>query len=218
MENKFKLGIKDPCYENFDNFKPTKNGGYCSSCKKEVIDFSKMDSHEIIKFFNNKTQLTCGRFKAHQLKTYSYSTSHKKKSNLISGICLAILSLFSFNAVKAQTNITEKKPTESSTQNIGIAFQVKGIVTEDNYPLPGAIVTLKGTTIGTETDFNGYFEFPEPLKDGDILVFSYLGMESQEVIVKNKNLKTTIELKITMDSSFGMLMGNVSIKKLYKSK
>ena len=59
---------------------------------------------------------------------------------------------------------------------------VKGRVTdENNQPLAFVAVQVKGTEKGTFTDQNGSFEVEA--SDNDILVFSYLGYEEQEMTV-----------------------------------
>ena len=55
------------------------------------------------------------------------------------------------------------------------------VVDESGIPLPGANVILQGTTIGTQTDFDGRFSIEAA--PGDLLLISYLGFESQEVRV-----------------------------------
>ena len=45
----------------------------------------------------------------------------------------------------------------------------------------GASVVVKGTTNGTITDFDGNFELPN-VKKGDILVISYVGFQTQQVV------------------------------------
>ena len=57
---------------------------------------------------------------------------------------------------------------------------IKGVVTtaDDGSPLPGVNITLKGTTIGTQTDIDGTYQIKA--STGDILVFSFLGMETIE--------------------------------------
>ncbi len=59
---------------------------------------------------------------------------------------------------------------------------LRGSVTsaEDNQPLPGATVVVKNTTIGTTTDSSGNFEIIVP-GDAQVLVFSFVGLQSQEV-------------------------------------
>ena len=53
---------------------------------------------------------------------------------------------------------------------------VKGVVKEKSSgePLPGVSVVVKGTTRGSQTDFDGNFTI-EKVKTGDTLVFRYLG-------------------------------------------
>ena len=55
---------------------------------------------------------------------------------------------------------------------------VSGTVSDESGPLPGVTVLKKGTTQGTETDFNGNYSIK--VETGDIIVFSFVGMESQE--------------------------------------
>lgn len=63
--------------------------------------------------------------------------------------------------------------------------EVTGTVVDDSgMPLPGANVIIKGTTTGTLTDFDGKFAImAEP---EDILVFSYVGYETIEALVGDK--------------------------------
>ena len=72
---------------------------------------------------------------------------------------------------------------------------VKGTVSSDELPLPGAAVVVKGTTHGTQTDFDGNYTLT--VKEGDILVFSFVGYTTQEKKVTGggKNLTLNIKLK-----------------------
>ncbi len=57
---------------------------------------------------------------------------------------------------------------------------VTGTVTDDNgMPLPGVNVLIQGTTRGTQTDFDGNYSIEA--SNGEVLVFSFLGMETIEV-------------------------------------
>ncbi|TKG97431.1 SusC/RagA family TonB-linked outer membrane protein [Puteibacter caeruleilacunae] len=63
---------------------------------------------------------------------------------------------------------------------------VKGKVIDDKgEPLPGVTVVVKGTTIGTVTDFDGNFTMENVTAD-NVLNFSFVGMISQELTVGNK--------------------------------
>ncbi|CAL1516715.1 SusC/RagA family TonB-linked outer membrane protein [Chitinophaga sp. MM2321] len=60
--------------------------------------------------------------------------------------------------------------------------QFKGIVRDDSKaPLAGVSVRIKGTNKGTTTNVNG--EFTLATKPGDVLQFSFVGFQSQEVTV-----------------------------------
>jgi len=53
---------------------------------------------------------------------------------------------------------------------------VSGTVSDESGALPGVSVLIKGTTTGTETDFDGKYSLQA--NAGDILQFSYIGMET----------------------------------------
>jgi len=61
----------------------------------------------------------------------------------------------------------------------------KGIVlsADDGLGLPGVSVVIKGTTTGTSTDIDGAFSIKA--NEGDILIFSFMGMVTQEFKVVN---------------------------------
>lgn len=65
---------------------------------------------------------------------------------------------------------------------------LKGVVTsaDDNQPLPGVTVVVKGTTNGTVTDFDGNYQLTVP--SGAILQFSFVGMKTQEVAVSGQSV------------------------------
>ena len=59
---------------------------------------------------------------------------------------------------------------------------ITGTVTsnDDNQPIPGVSVSVKGTTLGTITNLDGEFELTVP-QDAKTLVFSFIGMKNYEV-------------------------------------
>ncbi len=63
---------------------------------------------------------------------------------------------------------------------------ISGKVTDGSIPLPGVSVLLKGTTSGTETDFDGNYSITA--NEGDILVFSFVGMATQEKVIGDSNV------------------------------
>jgi TonB-linked SusC/RagA family outer membrane protein len=75
---------------------------------------------------------------------------------------------------------------------------VSGTVTsaEDGEPVPGATVLVKGTTVGAATDVNGRYSLSIP-DNGTVLVFSFIGMATQEVPIANR---TVIDVVMAVDA------------------
>ena len=73
---------------------------------------------------------------------------------------------------------------------------VTGTVSDTSGKLPGVSVALKGTSVGTETDFEGNYTIS--VTEGDILVFSYLGYKSNQKKIGKLN---TINVLLEEDSS-----------------
>ena len=64
---------------------------------------------------------------------------------------------------------------------------VEGTVTSDEgMPLPGVNILVKGTSTGTQTDFDGKYDIDVD-KENAILVFSYVGFTSQEITINGKS-------------------------------
>ena len=69
---------------------------------------------------------------------------------------------------------------------------ISGTVSDETGPLPGVSVVIKGTSTGTETDFDGNYHINA--KTGDVLVFRYVGMDTKSVTVGSSN---TINVTLT---------------------
>lgn len=76
---------------------------------------------------------------------------------------------------------------------------ISGRVTsaDDGQGLPGVNVVLKGSTTGAVTDSDGQFTINVP-SDGGILVFTFIGLTTQEVEMGNR---TTIDVQMRMDAT-----------------
>jgi len=77
---------------------------------------------------------------------------------------------------------------------------VRGQVTDEvGEGIPGANVLIKGTTIGTITDIDGNFSLSVP-NDAATLVFSFIGMTSQEEVVGTRSV-----INVTLTSALSGL-------------
>jgi len=68
---------------------------------------------------------------------------------------------------------------------------ITGTVSDETGPLPGVSVLIKGTTVGTETDFDGNYSLDA--KSSDVIRYSFVGM-------------TTIEKTVGAESSINVTM------------
>jgi TonB-linked SusC/RagA family outer membrane protein len=74
----------------------------------------------------------------------------------------------------------------TTTSVVAQSLSISGTIlsAEDNQPLPGVSVAVKGTTTGTITDIDGYYSLSA--SSNAVLRFSMLGMITQEVDVNGK--------------------------------
>ncbi|TDW47062.1 TonB-linked SusC/RagA family outer membrane protein [Flavobacterium sp. 270] len=87
---------------------------------------------------------------------------------------------------------------------------VSGTVSDNSgMPLPGVSVLIKGTKTGTQSDFDGKFSIKA--SPSQILVFSYIGMKSQEVAATSTSL--AVKLKDDSVELEGVVVTALGIKK-----
>jgi TonB-linked SusC/RagA family outer membrane protein len=85
---------------------------------------------------------------------------------------------------------------------------VKGVVSDNTgMPIPGVSVLIKGTKSGTQTDFDGKFTIKASA--GQILIFTYIGMTSQEIkatstLVNIKMQSAALELEGVVVTALGI--------------
>ncbi len=110
---------------------------------------------------------------------------------------------------------TKEIKTENFDTNIesSILKEVKGtIIDENETPLMGVSIIIKGTNRGVTTDFDGNFSIK--IKDGEILVFSYLGYKTTELIYKGQNNVKLVLIENTtiMDELIVVGFGSQKVK------
>ena len=59
------------------------------------------------------------------------------------------------------------------------------VVDSNNLPLPGVNIVIKGSGTGTQTDFDGNYSIQA--SGGNVMSFSYVGFETQEVVIGESN-------------------------------
>lgn len=126
------------------------------------------------------------------LKKGKIKTNKLLKKSLSSG---------NFNIVVTEnkTVLVKEKPIEEKLEKQGVqGLQISGTVTDENgQPLPGANVLEKGTTNGSQTDFDGKFSLNVTNKDA-VLVVSYIGFLTKEIIVGDQR---DISIRLVEDAA-----------------
>jgi hypothetical protein len=206
--------IPKPCDQNWRTFAPTKHGGFCSSCSKEVIDFTTWQPEEIRRYFLARPQGACGKFRASQLGEYPSSDGLKITSAMkwiAPSLVSASLSLASTDAIaqpshNIEFNIHKSAGGESNrsaqTPNSTSVREITGTVVDpEGQPIPGVNVYLKGMTTGDVTDVDGKYKLvilrPTP---SDVLSFSFIGMITQEIFADDKET-----INVTLNYDLAML-------------
>ncbi len=129
------------------------------------------------------------------IKNHYYQwTTRFKKGMLFRSVALASMCVC-FGVYGANANALENEG--HFEKEIELQSTITGtVVDETGTPLPGASIVVKGTTNGTQTDFDGNFTI-----DADsnaTLVVSYIGYATQEVAV---NGQTTVNISLAEDAN-----------------
>lgn len=191
---KFQLTIPEPCHEDWNNMNPVEKGRFCSSCEKNVFDFTKSTDLQIIETYN-KNHSICGRFLPSQLDRELFYPK-KKKSIWLATVFFGITTFLSTKISAQEKPKTEQ--TEVKDIIVGkVAYHpenqkeeiiITGIVSDDtsNDAIPGVNVIVKGSNNVVTTDFKGLFKIKA--KKGDVLIFSFIGMIDTEQTIKNSRI------------------------------
>ena len=96
-----------------------------------------------------------------------------------------------------RTIILTPLTTPQTVNSVTLTGQVTD---QSNTPLPGVTVLVKGTKLGTSTDPEGNFKLSLSQQENTILIFSFIGMESQEVPVGAPKKPIKVILKETAEN------------------
>jgi len=135
-------------------------------------------------------------------------------------ICAMVLLLFPFN-----NGSTAKTPGHDSLSRVpspisseGIVPQIEDditvtgrVVDQNGNPVPGATVSIPGTSVGTATDIEGYYSLELP--EGATIVFSFIGYLSQNVEVGIKSVINVVLLENPTDLDEVVVIGYGTQKK-----
>lgn len=195
------IHLPSPCSQNPRNFTRIGRGGFCQSCQKEVVDFRQMHQLEILEFLKINSKKGCGIFHPHQLNSEEIPFK-KVKFPIFWALGFLGITGFTF-PVAAQTPVTpfiEQNPIIDSVNTKAdnasmLKKTIKGLVFSYHFkekdPLPGAMIGIKGHSIGAKTDIDGYFELevPDSINSEKItLQISFVGFKTKEIDIFQSQL------------------------------
>ncbi|NHN26734.1 hypothetical protein FIA58_013700 [Flavobacterium jejuense] len=218
MSNKVNISIPAPCHENWHTMTLVEKGKFCTSCQKNITDFTKSSDSQIIEAIHKDTNL-CGRFLISQLDRTIEKTSLKRKNWLALATLTSLLS-FGMQEIFAQGNPikiekTDKKfEFDQTKKKLSQESIITGTINDELGPLSSAQINVKGTNNYVISDFNGTFSIKASL--GDILIVTYVGYKTHEEIISTKkeyiiNLKSDI---ITEDQTI-IVAGGICIRRTF---
>ncbi|MGH1433647.1 MAG: carboxypeptidase-like regulatory domain-containing protein [Lewinella sp.] len=197
-----KIELTNPCDEAWEDMHVTAPyRRHCASCAKEVIDFSKMNDQQLVDFFSKSNGPVCGHFRESQLARELSIVHHHRSSWRKAAAVAAVLSLLggSIYAQQSTTPIATEKITQTVANQptpAPIPQIISGFVTDATTGelLIGSSIQIEGTSQGTVTDVDGYFELEVQLGQR-FLNFSYMGYSSKKIPLDKGAQHLEVELQ-----------------------
>lgn len=221
MKKIFSVSIQSPCSEKWESFTKAGQGAFCHRCQKNVADLTRMNERELLRYLSSRKGPTCARLRKDQLGNHHLNTPVRVIPGFglfraaAASILLLLVSKQGFAQTKAKEQITvvspsvQTAPKFSATENV----RLSGLVTdEEGNPFPGANIVLQGTSIGTSSDVDGRFVFPEPVPPGSTLIFTFIGYEPK-IFKVTKDSPDELEVIMKMDA--WELMGKLVVDAPY---
>ncbi len=107
------------------------------------------------------------------------------------------------------SNNMERDETSLLQQNVNLKGSVKS---QDGEGIPGVTVAVKGSSVGTITDANGNYSLSIPSGNAT-LVFSFVGLKTQEIAVGNKTTINVVMEEETIGIEEVVAVGYGTMKK-----
>lgn len=219
MKQKTLLNIPQPCSEKWENMKATETGAFCQVCKKTVVDFTHMPVIAIQRYLHSMDHPVCGRLNARQFirpqrEKLAFPSLTILRAGII-GLFVSVVGVQTYAQARL-TSYSQEMFESTNARKVQRHTLVKGIVRsdEDQSALPGVNIILKNSRIGTVSDADGRFEFPQKLSSGDVLVFSFIGMETVEFVVPDQ-APEVLEVTIAMKFDSTIILGEVVVGQVY---
>ncbi|MFD2917962.1 carboxypeptidase-like regulatory domain-containing protein [Psychroserpens luteus] len=192
MRATLNINIPEPCHEDWSKMTVQEKGRHCASCEKTVYDFTTKTDEQIVRTYLDEGKV-CGRFKSTQLNRELVLT-RKEKNNYLSYVASTLFAFLSFGTqdVEAQgkpriVNVDSLKQPNVNGKPATSILNIKAIhgtiYNSDKFPIPNAIITIKGNGISTISTEDGSFAIKGTLET--ILLIKAAGYETAEITIRD---------------------------------
>jgi hypothetical protein len=179
------ISIPEPCHVGWENMHASEKGKFCSSCRKEVRDFSHSSVEDIRAAYLENMGELCGhvpvrilqeQYFERQLKSSHFS--HLKKLFIAAVFCFGS-SLFTIDAAKASTFYKLKLSFLQLAANdtVKVSGEVRDKQTRELLPFVNVTAVYKDSVVaGAVTDIDGKYilKIPSEYTSVDVTV-KYIG-------------------------------------------
>lgn len=129
---------------------------------------------------------------------FDFSTRYDRAGGMMLKICLLCLICLGGSNISLQAKTGDNeavKMLEGNSQQQKELLLRGSVKDVDGLPLPGVAVQVKGTSQGTTTDADGEYYIMVKGVEKPVLVFSFIGMETQEVAYEKGKHRINITMK-----------------------
>jgi hypothetical protein len=190
------VNIPKPCHETWQAMASVPGGRHCQSCCRTVTDFTVMTNEQVIAYLSSHQDI-CGRLYKRQIEQFNRPViAPVKRTSFFNNYRIAAIfaGIVAFTKASAHEQPAQPVKTEQQAQSVKSYFKVsdtakyiniQGIIlsADDNTPVPGATVRIKGTSYAVATNSSGRFTIRVSV-DKKKIVISAIGYEPQEIKIK----------------------------------
>ncbi len=227
MKDKYILKIDNPCSQDWNAMDETREGKYCSSCSKNVIDFRRLSDQEVLALIRKADGKLCGNFNPAQLNrllTDQTQASGPGLRKILAGLLLVSGPGLSYGmSPKAAVEITEQRFSNDELHldkdSSGSVFKGSVVDKETKEVIPFARIKIKNTDVFCRSDVDGNFELniPENLLSDTMffVIRAYIDSDQEiEYQVLKKDLSSRQKIfVIEADPEIIEMIGDVSYRK-----
>jgi TonB-linked SusC/RagA family outer membrane protein len=159
---------------------------------EEVLVTLNLQEKTLMQFFRQVESKTDFKFTYNDdLVDLRQKVTVEERDRSLYKVLEAVSSQVDLHFVQVNDNIHVKSVYNEKEKSVKIVaavdVTVTGIVTDTNgQPIPGATISIPGTTTGTATDLVGRYALTVP--EGSTLVFSFIGYETQSIVVGTRTV------------------------------